>query len=174
MVGWRPLGAFAVLAAALALWLAHREAGLPPIEGDHVGIDLGGVRFVVELAADPATQQRGLSGRDAIDPLGGMLFAYPSPRRLQFVMRDCRVPIDIAFLDGAGRVVALHAMKVETPRQAWETKRQYETRLPRYTSPPQAWFALEVAGGRLAELGVEVGSDARFDVRGVLARLAPR
>jgi uncharacterized membrane protein (UPF0127 family) len=163
---------FAVLAAAF--WLATRTPALPPIEDDRVGVDLGGVRFIAELAADPATQQRGLSGRERIDALGGMLFAYPSPRPLQFVMRDCLVPIDIAFLDRAGRVVAVHAMGVETPRQPWETKRQYEARLPRYTSPPEALFALEVAGGRLAELGVEVASTARFDVAAVLARLQRR
>lgn len=164
--------AFSLL--AVGVWWVTRVPALAPVEGDVAGIDLGGVRFAAELAVDPGTQHRGLSGRDQIDPLGGMLFAYPSPRAMQFVMRDCLVPIDIAFLDTAGRVVALHEMKVETPRQPWETPRQYEARLPRYQSPPEAHFALEVAGGRFAELGVGVGALARFDTGAVLGRLAPR
>lgn len=166
---WACALGFALLAAAL--WWATRAPALPPVTDDQVGIDLAGERFVVELAADPATQHRGLSGRESIDPTGGMLFAYPAPQALQFVMRDCTVPIDIAYLDRGGRVLAFHAMRVETPRQPWETRRQYELRLPRYTSPAGAHFALEVAGGRLDELGVEVGSVARLDADAVLARL---
>lgn len=167
---WACAVGFSLLAAGL--WWATRAPALPPVSDDRVGIDLGGERFVVELAADPAAQHRGLSGRDSIDPNGGMLFGYPSAARaLQFVMRDCEVPIDIAFLDRGGRVLAVHAMKVETPRQPWETPRQYEQRLPRYTSPAGAQFALEVAGARLEALGVGVGSHARFDVDAVLTRL---
>ena len=168
---WVGGAALVFVAAGLALWWGTRAPALPPIEGDRVGVDLAGERFVVELAADPVTQHRGLSGRNSIDPAGGMLFAYPVPQRLQFVMRDCLVPIDIAFLDRDGRVLAVHAMGVERPRQPWESQRQYELRLPRYTSPPATSFALELAGGRLAQLGVEAGSQARFDIEGVLAHL---
>ena len=38
------------------------------------------------------------------------------------VMRDCRVAIDVAFLDGAGRVVAIHEMPVEPPRLPRESR----------------------------------------------------
>lgn len=158
------------LLLAAGLWWVIRTPALPPIDGDRVGLDLGGERFVVELAADPMIQHRGLSGRESIDPLEGMLFAYPTPRALQFVMRDCVVPIDIAFLNRSGRVIGVHAMKVETPRQPWESKREYERRLLRYQSPPSAFFALEVAGGRLAELGIDEGSITYFDAEAVLAR----
>lgn len=159
---------------ALGVWWVTRAPALPPVEGDRVGVDLGGTRFVVELAAEAALQYRGLSGRESIDPLGGMLFVYPTPRAMQFVMRDCLVPIDIAFLDPRGEVVGIHAMEVEAPRQPWESAREYEQRLRRYGSPPGAQFALELAGGRLRELGVEVGSRAVFDLATVLARAGVR
>ena len=68
-------------------------------------------------------------------------------------------------------MLAVHAMEVETPRQPWETPRQYEQRLRRYTSPADAQFALELAGGRLRELGIDVESRAVFDVAAVLAQL---
>ncbi len=168
---WVGVSGVVFVCLAAAIWWVTRAPALPPVDGDRVGIDLGGERFVVELAVEPAAQHRGLSGRDHIEALGGMLFAYPSPRAMQFVMRECLVPIDIAFLDRRGAVLAVHAMQVETPRQPWETPRQYEQRLRRYTSPAGAQFALELAGGRLRELGIDVGSRAFFDVAAVLAQL---
>ncbi len=167
---WVPACGIVLACLALGLWWTTRAPALPPVEGDRVGVDLGDTRLVVELAVEATVQYRGLSGRASIDPLGGMLFVYPTPRAMQFVMRDCLVPIDIAFLDTRGTVVAVHAMEVETPRQPWESSREYEQRLRRYTSPPDAQFALELAGGRLRELGVGVGSRVRFDVATVLGR----
>ena len=127
--------------------------------------------FYAELAVDFATQVRGLSGRPEIDPEGGMLFAYPEAKPLIFVMRDCLAPIDIAFLDADARVVAIHSMAVEAPRQPWESPSDYQGRLQPYASGAPAQYAFESAGGRLAELGVRVGDRARFDRDGVLAKL---
>ena len=56
-------------------------------------------------------------------------------------------------------MVALHAMPPEPPRRAGESAMQYERRLPEYPSGAPAQFAVEVAGGRLAQLGV-AGRDA--------------
>ena len=86
------------------------------------------------------------------------------------VMRDCPEPIDVAFLDGEGRVVALHAMRPELPRQAGESAMQYERRLPEYRSGAPAQFAIEVAGGRLAQLGVQVGTRLAFDAADLARR----
>jgi hypothetical protein len=67
-----------------------------------------------------------------------MLFPYPSPRPLAFVMRDCKVPIDVAFPDAGGRVLNVHTMKAEPPRREDESAAAYESRLPSYASagPP--------------------------------------
>jgi uncharacterized membrane protein (UPF0127 family) len=92
-----------------------------------------------------------------------MLFVFRSPRPLSMVMRDCPEPIDVAFLDGGGRVVARHTMAPEPPRGAGESAFEYEQRLPAYPSGAPAQFAIELAGGRLAQLGVGVGSALAFD-----------
>ena len=51
-------------------------------------IELNGVEFRLEVAADPLERARGLSGRMLIAPDGGMLFVFPRSRRLTFEMRD--------------------------------------------------------------------------------------
>ena len=92
-----------------------------------------------------------------------MLFAYARPRPLALVMRRCPVPIDAAFVDEAGRVVAIRAMEVEPPRAPGESAAVYEARLPIYESGVPAQFVIETAGGRLTELGLAVGDHLVFD-----------
>jgi uncharacterized membrane protein (UPF0127 family) len=133
-------------------------------------ITIKGERFIMELALTDATRLRGLSGREVIDPKGGMLFVFPLSGRHEFVMRDCPAPIDIAFLDSAGRVVAFHEMTPEEPRREDETEFQYEMRLKRYPSRFPAQFAVETAGGRLASLGVKEGDRMEFDTEGLKRR----
>lgn len=135
-----------------------------------VRVGVAGESFDVEVAADPASRIRGLSGRDSIPHNGGMLFVLPRPAPMRMVMRDCPRPIDVAFADAMGRVVAIHAMVPEPPRRADETSSGYESRLPQYPSGQPAQFALEVAGGRLSELGLRVGDRLHFAAQELIER----
>ena len=162
---------------ALGLALGCRESGgqsvstaAPAAPAETIFLPIGGETFALELALDPATRQLGLGGRSHISPSGGMFFAFRSPRPLSMVMRDCPQPIDVAFLDAEGRVVAVHAMPPEPPRRPGETSYQYEQRLPEYPSGAPAQFAVEVAGGRLAQLGIQVGSRLAFDSAALASR----
>jgi hypothetical protein len=157
-----------LLGVALLLCLPGSAACRAP--AGEVEAKIAGERFALELAANPAARYRGLSGRTHIPPNGGMLFAFRPAQPLEFVMRDCPIPIDIAFLDADGRVVAVHAMKVEPPRAPGESAVDYDDRLPRYASGEPAQFAIETAGGRLAELGLAPGAQVGFDRAAVLAR----
>ena len=76
-----------------------------------------------------------------------MLFIYPTPQPLEFCMRVCVIPIDIAFIDGDLRVVSTHTMAVE-PDLAGRVL---------YPSGPAAQYVLEVAAGALAKAGVKPG-----------------
>lgn len=147
--GWARL----VLLAALALTsIAHAQGGLPTRE-----VAIGGERFLLEVATDAQAQFRGLGGRTVIPRNGGMLFVNASPRLLAFVMRDCPIPIDVAFLDADGRILNVHTMKPEPPRREGESVSAYEGRLPAYSSLGPAQYGIELAGGRFAELGVGKG-----------------
>lgn len=135
-------------------------------------VEIGAQLFELELALDPEARYRGLGGRRFISPTGGMLFVNEGSQAVAMVMRDCPIPIDVAFLDEEGRIVANHEMRPEPPRGPTETARHYESRLPVYRSGIPARFSLETAGGRLAEAGVGVGDLLIFDTRAVLERAA--
>ena len=157
----------------IALLLLGPTAARPDAEShspEVVWVALGGETFQLELALDPQSRQRGLSGRESIPRHGGMLFVLPSSRPFAMVMRDCPVPIDVAFLDDAGRVVAVHAMKVEPARQPGEPRVLYEARLPAYPSGQPVRFAIETAGGRLGQLGLTVGDEIPLDQEALAAR----
>lgn len=66
----------------------------------------------LEVASDPAARLKGLLGRDGID--GALLL--PSCRSVHTL--GMRFPIDVAFLDRRGRVVAL-----VTPMRRWRLGR---------------------------------------------------
>jgi uncharacterized membrane protein (UPF0127 family) len=131
---------------------------------------VAGATFEVEVAADPMTRRRGLGGRTSIPRNGGMLFVLPRPQQLRMVMRDCPIPIDVAFVDSMGRVVAIREMVPEPPRRPDETPFRYESRLPSYSSGEPVQFALETAGGRLGDLGVRVGDRLHFPARALLEK----
>ena len=162
-----------LLAAAVVLACSLSEE-LPAAAGaplaDVVPVVVGGETFEVEVAADPQSRTRGLSGRSAIPRNGGMLFVLPRPRPLSMVMRDCPNPIDVAFVDAMGRVMAIFAMPPEPPRRPEESPFRYEQRLPEYASGVPVQFALETAGGRLAELNLQLGDRLHFAARELIER----
>lgn len=152
-----------VAAALLLLALARPAAaqgGLPTRT-----LLLAGVAYELELAADPASRERGLMGRGEIPPRGGMLFAFPDDAPRAFWMKGCLVDIDIAFLDRRGVVVATHRMRAEPARLSGESEAAYEGRLRHYASGLPARFAVELRAGSLVRLGLRPGSEV--DVRGV-------
>jgi uncharacterized membrane protein (UPF0127 family) len=158
----------ALLGVALGLACSAPDELQPAVElpaATTARVVVAGETFEVEVAADPISRRRGLSGRASIPRNGGMLFVLPSPRHLGMVMRDCPIPIDVAFVDTMGRVVATHEMVPEPPRRPGETPFRYESRLPEYPSGEPVQFALETAGGRLADLGLQVGDRLHFPAR---------
>jgi len=169
-VGSRPSRAFR-LAALLLVAACARERPASAGPGELAFVRLGEETFALELALDPATRHRGLSGRGALARGEGMLFVQPRLAPMAMVMRDCAAPIDVAFLDADGRVVAVHAMVAEPPRASGETAAAYEARLPLYASGVPALFAIETAGGRLREVGLEVGDRVAFDRGGLIGRV---
>lgn len=136
-----------------------------------VWVEIGAELFELELAIDPRVRFRGLGGRRHIPRNGGMLFVNPEVQPQAMVMRDCPIPIDVAFLDEGGRVVAMHTMQPEPGRRSGESAADYEARLPVYPSGEPAAFAVETASGRLEDLGVQLGDAFVFDTQGLRKRV---
>jgi hypothetical protein len=60
--------------------------------------------------------------------------------------------------------LAIHEMRPDLPRRPAESQRDYESRLRIYDSGVPAGFAIETAGGRLGEIGLQVGDRVVFDI----------
>ncbi len=105
----------------------------------------------VELASTPTERSRGLMERDQLAEQSGMLFLY---ERLQsarngFWMYRTRIPLDIAFIDEAGRITEIHRMEPCT------ASRPGECPVTRPAEPYRA--ALEVNAGAFEALGIAAG-----------------
>lgn len=129
---------------------ANESGGQLPVEE----LQIKGVLFELELALTPEERAEGLMGREKIAKNGGMLFVFPVeppyPTELGFWMKNCLVPIDLLFLDPSGKVVVIHEMEPPLPGVP-------DQELPVYRSGAPAQFAIELKGGRAAELGVTIG-----------------
>lgn len=146
-------------------------------EPERVPVTIAGKTFKLEPALDDATRMKGLGGRTEIEADGGMIFVFPQAAVRHFVMRDCPVPIDIMFLDGAGRVLVTHAMVPEEPRRPDEPKPTepyerdpYEARLHQYSSRFPTAIAIELKGGTIKELGVKPGDKIELDIESLKKR----
>ena len=162
----------AIFPLLVALAFACAESESPPKTPlevpETLWVEIAGEPFELELALDAASRHKGLSGRLAIEPNGGMLFVNTVESPQAMVMRDCAIPIDVAFLDFSGEVVAIHEMRPELPRRPGESRSEYESRLRVYPSGAPAGFAIETVGGRLAEIGLRVGDRVAFDIAATL------
>lgn len=153
-----------ILIALLALVSVMLGGCVPneAVSNDVETITVKGQTFFMEVAATDAKRFKGLGGRELVEDDGGMIFIFPRPRALGFVMRDCLVPIDIAFLDQFGTVVQTHEMPVELPDPG-ESREDYLAGLTTYSSNAAAMFALEFKAGKLRELGLERGDKVELD-----------
>lgn len=159
--GWRACFGVGVVMALAALGACE---DIPEAREGLVTVQMAGATFFLEPAIDDTKRIPGLGGREHIDTDGGMIFAFPNLAERSFIMRNCPIRIDIAYVSDTGRIVTMYAMEPETPKSQDEGDWDYETRLRRYSSRFPVRFVLEFSGGRLEELGVSVGDEVRFDM----------
>lgn len=107
-------------------------------------LHIGAHAFHVEVADRPAARARGLMGRTHLAADAGMLFVFEHAGRPCFWMRDTPLPLSVAFIDEAGRVVGLADMqpRTETPHCPGSDIR----------------YALEVRQGEFQRRGIPVGA----------------
>lgn len=145
------------IAAGLTVLAGLAGCEKPATPMDKVTVTIAEHRFHLETALDDSTRYRGLSDRKEIEAYGGMLFVYPRPQTLRFVMRRCLVPIDLIYIDPAGRVIKTHRMKVEP----YNCK---ENDLIRYSSQWPALCAIELRGGTIDWLDIRTGDTIRLPI----------
>ncbi|MCP3905627.1 MAG: DUF192 domain-containing protein [Planctomycetes bacterium] len=123
--------------------------------------------FHLELSITEQSRTDGLMHRASIPEDGGMIFVFPDAQPRSFWMKNCLVDMDLIFLDGRGRVTALHRMKALPPRREDETEFQYEARVrgeAMYWSHLPAQFAIELRAGWLDRLDLSVDDRIELDL----------
>lgn len=130
---------------------------------EFVRVTLGGDEFVLEVARDELSHERGLGGRSSLGEREGMLFVFPDAQARLFVMKDCVIALDLIYLDAGFAVVSTHEMAPEADRGAHERAgvpeedAAYEARLQGYMSGGDARYAIEVGAGTVARTGLRAG-----------------
>jgi hypothetical protein len=104
----------------------------------------GSYVFSVELASTPAQREQGLQGRRVLAPGTGMLFDFKSSRPVYMWMKNTFIPLDMLFIDAAGRVVNI-------------TERTVPMSLATIGSDGPVRAVLELDGGTVRRLGIKPG-----------------
>ncbi len=106
-------------------------------------------RFLVEVAATPDEQARGLMYRTELAPDRGMIFPFREPKFASFWMRNTVIPLDMIFVRADGSIDRIAENTVpgdETP----------------VASGGEVSAVLELAGGSAARLGIDESAIVRW------------
>ena len=113
-----------------------------------VAVFPSGREFGLEIAAVPAERQRGYMFRERVGPNEGMLFLFETSQAHGFWMKNCKVSLDIIWLDEQFRVVDLALRLPPCPE---------EGECPLIQPLRTARYVLEVAAGTVDEEGLRRG-----------------
>ena len=107
-----------------------------------------GDEFMLELAVTPEERRVGYMYREEVGPHDGMLFLFGTDELHGIWMKNCRVALDIVWLDRDFRVVHIAPDRRPCPPDG-PCPSAYPFRSARYV--------LELAAGRAAETGLKAG-----------------
>ncbi len=105
----------AALCLALCSVAAHAQQAttLPVIQ-----LNIGLYVIQTEVASTLAQREQGLMGRKAMAENAGMLFDLERPALLECMwMKDTLLPLSVAFIDEAGKIINIEEMKAMTEDQ---------------------------------------------------------
>lgn len=114
----------------------------PPAPPNTVRMTIGQQTYILEIAADAYQRQLGLMYRQSMPPDRGMIFLFPDEQPRAFWMKNTYIPLDILFLDSAGRIVSVGFMEPETGRAQ---------------SNAPAKYVIELNAGQVQAAGVATG-----------------
>ena len=108
-----------------------------------VKMKIGDRTFDLEVARTSEQHEIGLMKRDSMPEDHGMIFVFEDEHMLEFWMKDTRIPLDILYLDSAGKVVSVAQMQ------------PYD--LSTVSSQVEAQYAIELNAGMIKKLGIKSG-----------------
>jgi uncharacterized protein len=156
----RPLRRLALVLAFLA---SATPASRSEPGGEPRAIFPDGHVFKLEIARTAEEKARGYMFRDNVGRKEGMLFLFPNSDFHSFWMKNCRIPLDIIWLDQELRVV--HVEPKVPPCRA--------DPCPDYTPMRKAQYVLEVRAGMSERTGLRIGDPIRIERVDLGAPAAP-
>jgi len=127
-----------LLACCLAAFPVFAQQTLKTIE-----LRAGMFRIEAELAVTERQRETGLMHRRSMPPHAGMLFVFERPQAYCFWMKNTLIPLSIAFLDDAGRIVNIARMQPQSEQS--------------HCASQPVRYALEMNQGWFAEKGIRPG-----------------
>jgi uncharacterized membrane protein (UPF0127 family) len=106
----------------------------------------------LEVAKTVEQQDIGLMYRTSLPDNRGMLFEFQSAQRVSFWMKNCKIPLDMIFLQNG----VVEAIEVSAPPCTTDP-------CPTYGPDTTVDQVIELRGGRAAELGVKVGDRIKIE-----------
>lgn len=113
-----------------------------------VAIFPSGKEIALEIAADDRTRRRGYMYREEIGPHEGMLFVFDESAPHSMWMKNCKVALDMIWLDDSMVVVEIAEERQPCPADG---------RCPVIAPMRAGRYVLEVAGGVVRRHGLKVG-----------------
>jgi uncharacterized membrane protein (UPF0127 family) len=106
-----------------------------------VPITLGTRTYQCEIADTPASREQGLMYRKEMPANHGMIFVFEIEQLLSFWMKNTYIPLDIVFINKAGKVVSVKTMKP----------------LDETSVESDGWslYAVEINAGEAAKAGIQ-------------------
>ena len=111
-----------------------------------------GTIYRLELALTPEDQAQGLMFRESLPERTGMLFVFPEDAPHHFWMKNTMIPLDMIWMDAAGRVLFVSADTPPCKADPCGT----------YGPDASARQVLEIAGGMAAKEKITVGSQLKI------------
>ncbi len=107
-------------------------------------------QIAVEIASDPVTQSKGLSGRECIADDWGMLFSFKTAGQYDFWMKDMKFSIDIVWMDENFKIISV------------DKNVKPETYPNTYTSSSPTKYVLELGANQAEKYGFTPGATVTF------------
>ena len=104
----------------------------------------------VEIAKTQEERSRGLSGRNSLAAGTGMLFVFENIGKPTFWMKDMSFPIDIIWINEAGKIVGVNKNVQPEPGVS-------DNSLTRYNPDEETKYVLETKAGYFDANGISVG-----------------
>jgi len=107
----------------------------------------GDYTILIETADTEAERERGLMYRDKLDEGHGMLFIFKEEAPRNFWMKNTLIPLDIIFIDGAGKIINIAENAQPCKADPCEI----------YKSVSPAMYVIEIGGGESSKHNIMPG-----------------